>query len=52
MPPRKHPGFERIARGFDGVDHVLFRVAPALRRYAWMVAMTLREPRVSRMPSQ
>ena len=52
MPLRKRPGFERIVRGFDGLDHILFRVAPALRRYAWMVAMTLREPRVSRLPSQ
>jgi hypothetical protein len=48
----RRPGFERIVRRLDGLDHILFRVAPALRREAWMVAMTLPEPRASWLQSQ
>jgi SAM-dependent methyltransferase len=45
IPLRNRSGFERIVGGLDGVDRVLFRVAPVLRRYAWMVGITLRAPR-------
>jgi SAM-dependent methyltransferase len=45
IPLRERPSFERIVGTLDGLDRVLFRVAPVLRRYAWMVGMTLRAPR-------
>jgi len=42
---RDRPGFERLVSGFDALDRWLFRVAPPLRRQAWMVGMTLCRPR-------
>ncbi len=45
VPLRGLPGFERLLSGLDGLDRLLFRVAPPLRRHAWMVGMTLRGPR-------
>jgi SAM-dependent methyltransferase len=47
IPLRDLPVFERVVGGLDGLDRFLFRVAPALRRYAWMVGITLRSPRPS-----
>jgi SAM-dependent methyltransferase len=46
IPLRDRPGFERVLGGLDRLDSLLFRVAPPLRRHAWMVAITLRRPRV------
>jgi SAM-dependent methyltransferase len=45
FPLRNMPGFERLVDGLDSIDRGLFRVAPALRRYAWMVGLTLRKPK-------
>jgi SAM-dependent methyltransferase len=47
IPLRDLPGFDGIVDGLDGLDRWLFRVAPVLRRYAWMVGLTLRAPRRS-----
>jgi SAM-dependent methyltransferase len=44
IPLRSLPAFERVVDGLDGLDRLLFRVAPVLRRYAWMVGITLRRP--------
>jgi hypothetical protein len=35
IPLRKRPGFERIVSGLDGLDHILFRVAPAAAAPGW-----------------
>jgi SAM-dependent methyltransferase len=51
IPLRDRPGFERIVGGLDGVDRLLFRVAPVLRRYAWMVGLTLGAPRPTQVAS-
>jgi SAM-dependent methyltransferase len=45
IPIRNRPGFERLLGGLDGLDRWLFRIAPVLRRHAWMVAITLCDPR-------
>jgi SAM-dependent methyltransferase len=45
IPLRERPGFARALAALDGLDRWLFRVAPALRREAWMVGMTLSRPR-------
>lgn len=45
FPLRNSRHFQRVVDVLDGVDRVLFRVAPPLRRYAWMAGMTLRSPR-------
>ena len=45
IPLRDRPGIERVVGGLDGLDRLLFSVAPVLRRYAWMVGITLRLPR-------
>jgi SAM-dependent methyltransferase len=47
VPLRNLPGFEPVVRALDGLDRSLFRVAPAVRRYAWHVGITLRHPRPS-----
>jgi ubiquinone/menaquinone biosynthesis C-methylase UbiE len=47
VPLRNLPGFELVVRALDSVDRSLFRVAPAVRRYAWHVGITLRHPRPS-----
>jgi len=45
FPLRRARGFERLVGGLDGLDRWIFRLAPVVRRYAWMVGMTLRRPR-------
>lgn len=45
IPLRERAAFERVVGGLDALDRWLFRVAPPLRRYAWMVGITLRRPR-------
>lgn len=45
VPLRGRPGFERVLHGLDALDRWLFRVAPPLRKQAWMVGMTLLRPR-------
>jgi SAM-dependent methyltransferase len=45
IPLRERPGFERLLGALDAFDRWLFRVAPPLRREAWMVGMTLSRPR-------
>jgi SAM-dependent methyltransferase len=45
IPLRERPGFERLLGALDALDRSLFRVAPPLRRQAWMVGMTLSGPR-------
>jgi len=47
IPLRDLPGFDGIVGGLDSFDRWLFRMAPAMRRYAWMVGITLRAPRLS-----
>jgi SAM-dependent methyltransferase len=47
IPLRNRSGFERVVRSLDGLDRWLFRLAPPLRRHAWMVGMTLCSPRPS-----
>lgn len=49
FPLRNSKHFQRIVDALDGVDRVLFRVAPPLRRYAWMAGMTLRAPHATRV---
>lgn len=46
IPLRELPGFQPIVGGLDSLDRWLFRVAPPLRRYAWMVGITLGAPRL------
>jgi SAM-dependent methyltransferase len=50
IPLRNRASFDRIVAGLDGVDRMLFRAVPPLRRHAWMVGMTLGRP-VSPAPS-
>ncbi len=38
-------GFGSILRGLDRVDSALFALAPPLRRYAWIVVLSLVRPR-------
>jgi SAM-dependent methyltransferase len=45
IPLRERAGFERIVGTLDGLDRLMFRVMPSLRRHAWMVGVTLRGPR-------
>lgn len=45
IPLRGRPGFAGALRALDGLDSLLFRAVPALRRQAWMVGMVLRRPR-------
>jgi SAM-dependent methyltransferase len=45
IPLRNRAGFERVVATLDGVDRALFRAIPPLRRQAWMVGLTLTEPR-------
>jgi len=45
IPLRRRAGFERVVGGLDAFDRLLFRALPPLRRYAWMVGITLRRPR-------
>jgi SAM-dependent methyltransferase len=42
---RDRPGFERVLALLDGLDRLLFRTLPPLRRHAWMVGIVLRRPR-------
>lgn len=44
IPLRGRAGFERVLAVLDAVDRLAFRVAPPLRRQAWMVGMTLSRP--------
>lgn len=44
FPLRERRHFQRVVDALDGVDRLLFRVAPPLRRYAWMAGMTMRAP--------
>jgi hypothetical protein len=34
-----------VVRGLDSLDRALFRRVPFLRRYAWIVVLSLRRPR-------
>ena len=40
-PFRNRRGFERVLAALDRLDRVLFRIAPPLRRHAWMVVMRM-----------
>jgi SAM-dependent methyltransferase len=42
---RRVPGFGRLLRALDGLDQVLFRLVPVLRRYAWFVVLQVSRPR-------
>lgn len=44
FPLRERRHFQRVVDALDGVDRLIFRVAPPLRRYAWMAGMTMRAP--------
>jgi ubiquinone/menaquinone biosynthesis C-methylase UbiE len=37
--------FPHVVRGLDSLDRALFRRVPFLRRYAWIVVLSLRRPR-------
>jgi SAM-dependent methyltransferase len=45
VPFRKLPGFRRLLTVLETCDRMLFRAAPFLGRYAWMVVMVLSTPR-------
>jgi SAM-dependent methyltransferase len=45
VPLRDRQGFAPLLNFLDRLDAALFRAIPALRRNAWMVGMTLRQPR-------
>lgn len=44
-PFRSRRAFGSIMRGLDRVDSALFTLAPPLRRYAWVVVLSLMRPR-------
>lgn len=48
IPLRNRRGFAPTLAALDGLDRLLFRTVPPLRRQAWMVGMILREPRRSK----
>lgn len=45
LPFLRTPWFQTVVRAFDGVDRLLFRLLPPLRRHAWAAVMVLSEPR-------
>ena len=45
LPFRRFPGFRGMVRFLDGVDRLLFRLVPPLRKHAWVVVLTLTGPR-------
>lgn len=47
IPLHDRRGFAPVLAGLDRLDSLLFRVVPPVRRYAWMVGLTFREPRVT-----
>lgn len=44
VPFRRTRAFDRKVRTLDAADRALFRLIPGARRYAWQVAIELREP--------
>jgi len=44
LPFRRFPGFRLVATILNGFDRVLLAAFPPLRRYSWIVLMTLSEP--------
>lgn len=44
-PFRSRRGFASIRRGLDRADFALFALVPPLRRYAWIVVLSLAQPR-------
>jgi SAM-dependent methyltransferase len=44
FPFERAPGFGTFLTAFDGIDRGLFATLPFLRRYAWVVVISLREP--------
>jgi SAM-dependent methyltransferase len=51
IPLRRTPVFEPVVAALDRVDALLFRVAPPLRRHAWMVGMVMRGGRSAAAPA-
>lgn len=47
-PFRKMPGFEALLGVLERMDESLFRLAPPMRKHAWMVALELTGPRGDR----
>jgi SAM-dependent methyltransferase len=45
IPLRNTKSFGRVVSALDGADRVLFKAVPPLRRQAWMVGLTLTQPR-------
>lgn len=45
IPLRNQRSFERLVSVLDGSDERLFRLAPVLRRYAWMTVLHLSRPK-------
>jgi SAM-dependent methyltransferase len=43
-PFRSQRGFNKILRGLEHVDRAVFALAPMLRRYAWVVVLSLAQP--------
>jgi SAM-dependent methyltransferase len=48
FPLQRMPGFRAVLAAFDAVDGALFGALPFLRRYAWVVVISLGEPRSTR----